>query len=152
MGRQFLLALEYTGAQVFFGLYGGDGDDMLDGGARRDYLEGGSGNDTIYGGVSEENDKLIGGLAWIRSMVVGQRSTHRVDGEQDHLVGGDGDDNYTVDSGVMWCDTIIEMARGGYDSVWVTQTFVLSADAEIEYLSFEDVLSCQRRVAHRIQH
>jgi serralysin len=140
-GGEFGLAFQYTGVQAFFGLYGGEGNDMLDGGTGQDHLDGGSGNDTMYGGMSEESDTLIGGAGL--DVLYGGGGIdlfEAMDGEKDLLVGGDGNDNYRADSGADWSDVIMEDTRGGYDTVLVNTTFRLGADVEIEYLGFTNPL------------
>jgi Ca2+-binding RTX toxin-like protein len=58
-------------------LFGGDGDDVLDGGKSRSLLVGGDGRDTIFGGKSQ--DVLIGGLG--EDLIFGQQG-------EDLLIGG----------------------------------------------------------------
>lgn len=62
-------------------LYGGDGDDILNGGEGDDRLEGGEGHDILYGGF--DNDVLDGGR--------GNDQLYGGAGD-DTLYGGDGDD------------------------------------------------------------
>jgi len=72
-------------------LYGGSGDDFLQGGNDMDYLEGGGGGDVIQGGGGD--DIIIGGEG------------------NDKLYGGGGDDtfNFSLGDGV---DTIYDFAGG----------------------------------------
>ena len=70
------------------GLFGGDGDDLLDGGNGEDDLVGGPGNDVLCGG--DGNDVLRGGLGndvWWREL-----DTMNGGAGDDTLIGGLGDD------------------------------------------------------------
>ena len=60
-------------------LYGGDGDDTIQGGSGRDYIEGGHGNDKINGGAG--NDVIYGGKG------------------NDYIEGGEGNDFINAGSG-----------------------------------------------------
>lgn len=85
-------------------LYGGSGNDMLKGGLGDDTLYGGSGNDLLDGGLGDDvlyggtgNDILIGGLG------------------QDILYGGAGDDIFVfsaLDSVDLFPDTIADWEKG----------------------------------------
>lgn len=77
-------------------LHGGTGSDRLDGGSGKDVLHGDAGNDRLEGGAG--NDRLIGGSG------------------SDTLIGGSGNDTYDLTAG----DRIIELARGGTDTVRVS--------------------------------
>ncbi len=97
-------------------MHGGDGNDMLSGGAfgdtifgdaGRDFLFGGGGDDTIHGGAGD--DVLRG------------------DAGTDTLIGGDGDDTYNIDT----ADTIVETATGGTaDTVYATFNYTLHDNVE----------------------
>lgn len=88
-------------------IVGNHWNNVLDGAGGDDRLDGSLGSDTLYGG--EGNDKLDGG-----------------DGI-DRAVGGEGNDTYYVDHSA---DTIVEVAEGGVDTVFSTDTRVLSAHVE----------------------
>ncbi len=82
-----------SGANI---LYGGDGGDVLVGGDGADTLYGETGYDSLDGGNG--NDILDGGTG------------------ADRMTGGAGNDIYYVDT---HADTIIELAGGGLDTVYV---------------------------------
>ncbi len=111
-------------------LDGGEGDDELQGGADQDVLHGGSGNDTLYGEQGEDelrggagNDQLFGGSS--RDALYGDKGDDVIAGEagddylaggagndtlqggDDVLYGGDGDDFY-IFSGDFGSDVVIE--------------------------------------------
>src|SRR5690606_16630071 len=102
-------------------LYGGDGDDYLQGftGSNEakqtlgpgetddDYLYGGAGNDILVGGPG--NDYLDGGEG------------------ADIMVGGSGDDIYIVNS---VNDVIYELEGEGYDTVISSTSYLLNAHIE----------------------
>ncbi len=84
-----------TGADTLVGhdgmfnvLYGGNGDDRLDGGALADVLYGGAGRDTLSGGFG--NDLLEGGA--------GRDSIYGGDGD-DTIIAGTGDDSDYIHGG-----------------------------------------------------
>ena len=90
-------------------LYGGDGNDIIDGGYENDYLvgddgddwlSGGEGNDSLYGGNG--NDSLIAGDGW------------------DYLVGGAGNDTYSIDDNFAGLfDVVVEDINSGVDTIWL---------------------------------
>jgi len=109
---------------ALLGVVGTDSVDSLTGGAGAEVLLGFGGNDRLSGGGG--NDRLLGmdgddGL-------IGE-------GGQDVLIGGKGDDTYLVDDGG---DTVIEAAGEGYDRVFTTSNFTLTAGSEVELLSAYD--------------
>ena len=97
------------------------GDDTITGSAGRDVITGDSGNDAINGGSGDDtlygadgNDTLDGGTG------------------SDVLNGGYGDDTYVIDTQ----DTVVELARGGNDTVVTGQANYVLAISEIENLRF----------------
>src|SRR5207237_7354262 len=90
-------------------IYGDDGNDVLNGGTDYDILHGGIGNDTLNGG-NESGDQLFG--------EDGNDSLTNIRGT---LVGGIGDDNYFVATGV----NIVEALGEGFDTVFVKGSFTL---------------------------
>ncbi|MBL0408478.1 calcium-binding protein [Microvirga aerilata] len=146
-------------------LDGGAGADTLDGGAGDDvYIDpfgdtviDVSGFDTIR---TSRNFTLAEGLA-IENLValnpagsaglhlignsldntlIGTRGADHLDGRggRDVLIGGLGDDSYVLDSAD---DAVKEVGSGGFDTVLVSTSYALSADAEIELLSLQDPTS-----------
>ena len=106
-------------------LYGGEGDDTLDGKGGNDYLEGGTGKDTQDGG--EGNDQLYGGAG--DDILSGGAGN-------DVLQGGAGNDTYKFDAswgkdvitdsdgkGVITIggQTLGTAKGGGRTNVWVTE-------------------------------
>lgn len=75
-------------------IYGRDGDDTLNGGGGNDVLYGGAGSDSMYGG--EGDDQLSGGEGG------------------DRMEGGNGNDTYFVDDNE---DVVVEFSAGGVDRV-----------------------------------
>jgi Ca2+-binding RTX toxin-like protein len=88
------------------GLYGGAGDDYIDGGRGNDTLVGGTGDDTLLGGLGD--DTLTGGV------------------EADFLDGGLGNDSFVLEGG----DTIVD--AGGIDRVIATGTASIAGLGFIE--------------------
>lgn len=78
-------------------LFGGDGDDILDGGDGNDSLFGGNDDDTLYGG--DGNDKLVGDNG--SDKLYGGNGDDVLDGGtgRDHLFGGEGNDILTGGDG-----------------------------------------------------
>lgn len=72
------------------GLYGGAGDDFIDGGRGKDNLDGGTGNDNLYGG--EGNDNVDGGDG--NDFIDGGQGDDLLDGQNgdDTMFGGTGND------------------------------------------------------------
>jgi serralysin len=105
-------------------LYGYGGDDQLHGGNGNDIVYGGSGLDLIYG--DDGNDHLFG------------------EGDADTLHGGDGDDTLDGGAGIDWLyggagndayivtegDVVVELANGGYDTVYSAITWTLESHVE----------------------
>lgn len=91
---------------------GGDGDDVLSGGAGGPFtLDGGAGNDTITG--SDGGDVIIGGSG------------------ADTMAGGRGNDAYWIDDAG---DIIIELAGGGFDKVYTSINYTLGDFVEYAVL------------------
>lgn len=88
-------------------IIGGSANDRLFGGDGYDRLFGGRGDDRLEGGAG--NDELNGGLG------------------ADRLIGGLGEDTYWVDNAG---DRVIEAANQGYDVVWSSVNFHMSANIE----------------------
>ena len=119
----------YTGTVGNDSIIGSDDADVIDGFEGNDTLDGRGGADLIHGGAG--NDRLVGG---------GDLSI-------DTLAGGAGNDTYVVNSGetldqatldIIGADLVIEATGEGVDSVLVTGSYLLRADAEIEFLSVLD--------------
>ena len=160
-------------------IFGGDGDDMLDGRSGGDEMFGGDGDDRFY--VDDASDQVIeyagqgydrvyasvdytlptaveaiaarstanlrltgnGGDNWItgntgndalrggagRDRLISRDGNDWLDGGSgdDILQGGGGDDRYVVDSSA---DRVLEEAAQGYDRVYTTVDFSLSASVE----------------------
>jgi Ca2+-binding RTX toxin-like protein len=77
-------------------------------------LDGRAGGDTLLG--LDGNDLLIGGEG------------------SDYLIGGAGDDTYYVDGG----DTVDEKSDEGYDQVYASESFALTAGSSVELLATLD--------------
>lgn len=145
-------------------LVGGAGDDTLDGGAGADRLNGGANNDTYVidnaGDVITDSDgvdtvvsflsgyTLAAGLENMQAggtgsvnltgnaaanVLTGNSGANILDGGAgaDSMAGGLGNDTYLVDSAF---DLVTEAAGGGVDTVRITSSFSLSANAEVELL------------------
>lgn len=81
-------------------LFGEDGDDELLGGDGDDVLEGGAGNDALHGRAGDDimrmGDGLDSAFGGAGNDYIDSRDD---DGEQDYLVGGEGDDTLVMGSG-----------------------------------------------------
>ena len=99
-------------------MYGGDGDDYLDGGAHHDVLNGGDGDDSLVGGGG--NDHLNGN-----------------DGA-DQMAGGAGHDKYFVDT---VDDKVFEDVNKGNDRVYASISWTLGDNLERLILLGSDDLS-----------
>jgi len=97
-------------------ILGAGGVDKLNGGAGDDLLKGGDGNDILYG--MDGNDRLEGGAG--DDVLYGGGGTNT-------LVGGAGNDSYMVSSA---SDVVVENAGEGYDTVFASVDFTLSANVE----------------------
>ncbi len=103
-------------------VYGGAGNDSLDGGAGNDSLYGGTFADRLTGGSG--NDAIDGG-AGLDTLTGGTGN--------DSLIGGADSDWYYVDNAA---DIIVEGAGGGTaDRVLATVNFTLAADDDVEQLT-----------------
>ncbi|WP_251972473.1 putative Ig domain-containing protein [Sphaerotilus microaerophilus] len=103
------LANNLFGGALADSLSGMAGNDKLDSGAGNDLLDGGIGNDTLLGGAG--NDSLAGGAG------------------NDWMAGGLGDDYYYVDSAA---DVLSEAAGEGFDRVFTTVNYTVTAGAAVE--------------------
>jgi Ca2+-binding RTX toxin-like protein len=121
-------------------LRGGDGNDILNGGAGDDNLSGQAGNDTVSGGAGDDgvrgsigNDILDGGAG--NDALFGEDGNDILDGGagNDFLSGGVGDDTYIVDS---VSDVVSEnlITNEGTDTVKTSLTFY-TLTAEVENLT-----------------
>jgi Ca2+-binding RTX toxin-like protein len=96
-------------------LYGGPGNDALDGGYARDSLYGGPGNDTIYGDASK--DVIVGGAG------------------RDHISGGSGNDLIGAQDGERdWIACGTNLRSDGirdHDVVWADKVDIVAKDCEV---------------------
>ncbi|TIH08596.1 calcium-binding protein [Pseudomonas leptonychotis] len=115
-------------------LNGGEGDDRLEGGAGDDHLMGMAGNDRLSGGEGndhlfdfEGNNHLQGGAG--NDRLHAGEGNDSLDGGtgDDFMVGGAGDDLYTVDS---FGDVAVEEFDGGIDTVKSSVDFFLGTNIE----------------------
>ena len=123
------IGLELTGNNLTNYIYGGDGDDTLNGAGEYDFITGGDGNDTINGG-DDTGDLLLGDAG---------DDTINGGAGNDDIYGGTGADimNGGADSdfyyGVETVDQIIEAAEtGSWDTVYAAQDWTAGAGQEIE--------------------
>ena len=118
-------------------LEGGDGRDTLTGGAGNDRLEGGDGRDTLTGGAG--NDRLEGGDG--RDTLTGGAGNDRLAGEagNDRLTGGDGidtavfNDNFELGGNV---NILFGLGAGGLNIGTTDGNDFVAND--IEFLEFND--------------
>jgi Ca2+-binding RTX toxin-like protein len=111
-----------AGADV---LVGGDGHDKLSGGADNDTLDGGAGVDLLFGGDGQDN--LSGG-----------DDNDVLDGEAgaDTMAGGLSFDWFYVDNAG---DSVNEAAGEGWDRVYASASYSLTAGAEVEEIHTTDL-------------
>jgi Ca2+-binding RTX toxin-like protein len=94
--------------------FGGDGNDVLRGGASADQLEGGAGNDELEGRGG--NDYLDAGAGADRLEGGAGNDSLQGGGGDDYHDGGSGDDTYLfAGSAALGEDTIAESSQGGND-------------------------------------
>jgi Ca2+-binding RTX toxin-like protein len=105
-------AMSLGGSDTNNWIFGNQGSNTLDGRGGNDVVMGAGGVDYLYGGNGA--DHLEGGI----------------DGVQDILTGGAGNDTYIVESG----DLVEEDAGGGTDAIYTTGSYEMAVDAQIEYL------------------
>ncbi len=121
-------------------IYGGDdqdqisgwlGDDYIDGGRGNDFLYGNGGDDTIYGGVGA--DIIDGGSG--NDTIDGGAWDDVIDGGAgaDRMIGGLGNDSFVVDDAG---DVVVEIASvdGGIDNVTSSISFSLVNAAQVSGL------------------
>lgn len=108
-------AIDGTGNGLANALTGNAANNSLDGGLGNDLLSGGDGGDTLIGGLG--NDLLSGGDGG--DTLIGGLGT-------DQMSGGAGNDTYVVDGG----DAIIELSRGGTDTVLSSASYALGVNLE----------------------
>ena len=107
------------------GIYGNSANNFLSGDAGNDVLSGFDGNDTLSGGTGD--DQLLGGDG-IDSLLGGTGNDNLSGGSgSDRMVGGAGNDIYSVDS---VGDQVIENTSEGFDSVYASIDYTLSANVE----------------------
>ena len=94
---------------------GGSGNDKLTGNSANNSLDGGLGNDVMYGGLGNDT------FDWDYSKRSGN----------DTMYGGIGDDAFVLDSAN---DIVIEYANEGKDTIWVSFSYSISAQPNIENL------------------
>ncbi|WP_020654612.1 calcium-binding protein [Massilia niastensis] len=151
VGSRFNDVLTGSAADEFFG--GGMGDDIINGGGGVDTIEygivtggvevnlttgktlGAAGVDTIsnveniIGSVF--NDKLTGNAA--TNMLIGGNGNDQLNGAggMDIMAGGDGSDVYFVDNQYdLVTEANTSLAIGGNDTVYVTVSYILTANVE----------------------
>jgi serralysin len=94
---------------------GGSGNDKITGNSSNNSLDGGLGNDVMYGGLGNDT------FDWDSSKRSGN----------DTMYGGIGDDAFVLDSAN---DIVIEYANEGKDTIWVSFSYSISAQPNIENL------------------
>lgn len=94
---------------------GGSGNDKLTGNTANNSLDGGAGNDTLYGGNGNDT------FDWDAAKRSGN----------DVFYGGLGDDVFVIDAA---SDSVIEYANEGKDTIWVSNSYSIASQANIENL------------------
>src|ERR1051325_7970483 len=99
-------------------LYGGPGNDKLDGQSGNDHIYGGAGDDNIAAGVGD--DWVYGG-AGNDTIHLGKNPVPAGLSDDDHCWGGPGNDRISASSGnaVMYGEDGIDILRGGGGSDWI---------------------------------
>ncbi len=129
IGVQTATGLTITGSDLGQVIYGLSGDDNLDGGGGNDTLNGSSGNDIVSGGAGDDN--IYGSLGNDTLNGNGGNDTLVGDSGTNTMAGGAGDDNYYVDG---TNDVVNEVVGEGFDRIYATSSFALSATSEVEYM------------------
>jgi Ca2+-binding RTX toxin-like protein len=113
-------------------LYGGDGNDTIEGGVFQDWLYGGAGNDVLRGDTivfqEEHGDDFLNGGAG-DDVLQGDDGNDVLQGGigSDTMTGGAGDDLYWVDAAG---DVVTESAGAGADVVRAAIDYALAANIE----------------------
>ena len=115
---------QLIGSNYSDSLYGNEVDNTIDGGTGNDHIEGWDGNDYLSGGAG--NDKIYGGDG---DDIFDWDSANR--GGNDIFYGGQGNDEFVLDSGN---DTVVEYANEGNDLIWVSFSYSIAAQLNIEWL------------------
>jgi len=109
-------------------IYGGGGNDKLDGKAGNDFIDGESGDDSLIGG--DGNDQFNGSTG--NDTLNGGAGSDTLDGGsgKDLMIGGAGNDTYLVDDAD---DIVQEAANGGIDTISTKISLDLGATIENAY-------------------
>jgi Ca2+-binding RTX toxin-like protein len=109
-------------------IFGGGGNDKLDGKAGNDFLDGEGGEDTLTGG--DGNDLFDGSIG--DDTLDGGAGSDTLNGGsgKDLMIGGAGNDTYLVDDDG---DTVQEAANGGIDAISTKISLNLGANIENGY-------------------
>jgi Ca2+-binding RTX toxin-like protein len=122
-------AKDLTGNDLVLEIYGNNGVNALTGGAANNLILGFGGDDTLNGLAGAD---ALFGMDGIDILNGGAGNDYMEGGAgTDTLSGGTDNDIYIVASG----DTVVELADEGFDAVYATTSYVLSAAARVELLS-----------------
>ncbi len=110
-------------------IWGGNGNDNIDAGYDDDILIGGNGNDFLSAGKG--NDYLFGGTG--NDVLLGSAG-------EDYMHGGSGNDKFYVEN---INDTVVEGYNNGYDVVYSTVSYELSANIEhLQLYGYAQINGC----------
>lgn len=107
-------------------IYGYAGNDVVDAAGGNDYVDGGIGNDLLFGGMG--NDTVVGGAGFDTLSGVSRSGANPSLGEQDRLIGGNGNDDFLLGDSVNIYYTDNNPATSGLLDFAIISDFIVGID------------------------